>query len=226
VSVNGNLIAVADIMKSVSIVQYTRGRAGGPDKLVEIARHFSIAWSTAVTCVDDDTYLESDAEGNLQVLRRNVSGVTEDDRRRLEVTSEMQLGEMVNRIRPIKVPTTPDDVIIPKAFMATVEGSIYLFGLISQDKQDFLMRLQSSVAEHVSAPGEESISSPGSIPFNTYRAFRNAVREGEEPFRFVDGELVEKFLDCKPDVQAKIVEGLGAQLEDVKTIVEGLRRLH
>jgi DNA damage-binding protein 1 len=120
--VTSNQIAIADIMKSVSIVEYQPGKVGEPDTLKEIARHYQVAWSTAIASVDDETYLESDAEGNLMVLRRNVNGVTEDDKRRLEVTSEIRLGEMVNRIRRINVPVSSSSVVIPRAFMATVRS--------------------------------------------------------------------------------------------------------
>ena len=114
------MIAIADIMKSVSVVEFQEGEAGEPDALVEVARHFQTAWATAVAHVSKNTFLESDAEGNLMVLQQNVTGVTDNDRRRLEVTSEIRLGEMVNRIRRIKVPTAVDAVVIPRAFMATV----------------------------------------------------------------------------------------------------------
>lgn len=118
-SVTGNTIAVADLMKSISIVEFQKSDQER-DKLVEVARHFSTVWTTAVTDLGDNMWLVSDAEGNLIVLRRNVNGVTADDRRRLEVTSEMQLGEMVNRIRPVNIPQTSTVAVTPKAFMGTV----------------------------------------------------------------------------------------------------------
>ena len=80
------------------------------------------------------------------------------------------------------------------------------------------MRLQSHVARYVHSPGD--------VPFARYRAFKNEVREAEEPYRFVDGELVERFLDCAPAMQRAIVEGLGVGVEEVRGMVEGLRRLH
>ena len=52
------------------------------------------------------------------------------------------------------------------------------------------------------------------------------VREAEEPQRFVDGEFIERFLDCTPNVQEQCVEGLGVGVEYVKSMLEGLRRLH
>ena len=123
IAVKGNFIAIADLMKSVSVIEYIRGTEGLDDMLQETARHFQTAWSTAVAHVADETILESDAEGNLLVLHRNISGVTAEDRRRLEVTSEIHLGEMVNRIRSFEVPASKNAAVVPKAFLATVSSA-------------------------------------------------------------------------------------------------------
>ncbi|KKZ66853.1 DNA damage-binding protein 1 [[Emmonsia] crescens] len=226
IAVTDNFIAVADLMKSVSIVEYQQGAKGLPDSLTEVARHFQTLWSTAISPIAENTWLESDAEGNLVVLHRNVNGVTEDDKRRLEVTSEILLGEMVNRIRPVNIQGSlgAEAAISPRAFLGTVEGSIYLFGLINPAYQDLLMRLQSTMAGMV--------VTPGGMPFNKFRAFRNTVRQAEEPYRFVDGELIERFLGCGAELQEEIVgkvvaDGVaGVTVERVKGIVEELRRMH
>jgi DNA damage-binding protein 1 len=123
-AVQGNMIAVADLMKSISLVEYVSGggdenRSSTP-KLVERARHYQSAWATAVCHVEGDSWLEADAQGNLMVLRRNLEGVTAEDKKRMEVTSEMNLGEMVNRISGLTVETSPGAIIIPKAFLGTV----------------------------------------------------------------------------------------------------------
>lgn len=102
--------------------------------------------------------------------------------------------------------------------MYQVEGSIYLFALISQNYLDLLITLQSKLGNLVVSPGD--------LDFAKFRAFKNQVRVEEEPNRFVDGELIERFLDCEEDVQRKAIEGLGVELEDVRGLVEGLRRLH
>jgi DNA damage-binding protein 1 len=119
-SVTDNIIAVADIMKSISLVEYKPGKEGLSDELVEVARHHQACWATGVTHIEGDSYLESDQEGNLIVLRRNVNGVTLEDRSRLEVTGEMNLGEMVNKIQKINVEPTQNAMVVPKAFLATV----------------------------------------------------------------------------------------------------------
>lgn len=148
IHVTGNMIAVADLMKSVSVVEYIpagdagsgegKGKAAGPasskssgagsesgsgsPRLVERARHFGSVWATAVGHVEGESWLEADAQGNLMVLRRNAEGVTTQDQRRMDVTSEINLGEMVNRIRGVEVETTPGAMIVPRAFLGTVSS--------------------------------------------------------------------------------------------------------
>ena len=215
-------------MKSVSIVTYYPPDPSKPGdtlhKLLETARHFSTGWSTAVTRVGDGMWLESDAEGNLIVLFQDTGALSADDKKRLRVVSRLRLGEMVNRIRPIHIKTSPAVPVMPKAFMATVEGGVYLYGQIGQDYLDLLISLQAALA-----PMVESL---GHVPFNSYRAFRNEVVETQEPLRFVDGELVEAFLELPGTIQDTIVNKLGdvakakGGTEGVREVIETLRRLH
>ncbi|KAB2579269.1 DNA damage-binding protein 1 [Lasiodiplodia hormozganensis] len=220
ITVTGNQIAVADLIKSVSVLEYRPSAGEQNDELKEVARHVQVSWSTALAEVNENTYLQADAEGNLILLERDVSGVTEEDRKRLMLRGDMLLGEQVNRIRRIDMATASDAPVIPRAFFATVEGSIYLFALITPSKVDLLIRLQSQLAEFV--------KSPGNYPFLRYRAFKTQVREEEEPNRFVDGDLIERFLDLKPQEQEELVKGVYAEIdvEEVRALVETLRRLH
>ncbi|KAF4631916.1 hypothetical protein G7Y89_g6206 [Cudoniella acicularis] len=216
--VKNNVIAVADMMKSVSLLEYIRGIDGMSGSLNEIARHHEALWSTGVVSIDDDSYLETDADGNIIVLKRNINGVTLEDRKSLQVTSEINLGEMVNKIQRIEVEPSQNVMVIPKAFLATTEGSVYLFSTIVPSSQDLLMRLQVRMSEIISTLGD--------LDFNTYRSFKNSVRETVEPFRFVDGELIERFLDVDEGMQEEICRGLGPSVEDVRSVVEELKRLH
>lgn len=118
--VEGNTIAVADLMKSMSLVEFTPAADGQPPKLTEVSRHYQSFWATALCHVDGDAWLESDAHGNLMVLRKNATGVTLDDKRRMEVTSEINLGEMVNKMRKVTVDASDNAIIVPKAFVGTV----------------------------------------------------------------------------------------------------------
>lgn len=80
------------------------------------------------------------------------------------------------------------------------------------------MRLQSNIAK--------TIQSPGHLPFEKYRAYHSLVREATEPFRFVDGELIEAFLSCDEGMQRQITDGLDTTVDEVKMMVENLRRMH
>lgn len=115
-----------------------------------------------------------------------------------------------------------DDVspVMPKAFLATVEGGVYMFGSIADSYVSPLLKLQNALAEKVQAPGY--------MPWAKWRAVRNEVREGEEPFRVVDGELVEEVLRLDDGRLEGIVgEGdVGWSVERTKSVVEGLRRLY
>lgn len=62
--------------------------------------------------------------------------------------------------------------------------------------------------------------------FGAWRGFRNAKRAADGPFRFVDGELIERFLDLDELRQEAVVEGLGPTVEAMRNMVEELRRMH
>lgn len=122
-TVDNNLIMVADLMKSVCILEYTEGQNGAENNLQEVGRHFQTVWSTALASVgsaEENTILVGEAQGNLIVLERNLNGVTDHDRRLLLPSSEIALGEMVNKIRPIHIPQCATLAVTPRAFLATV----------------------------------------------------------------------------------------------------------
>ncbi|KAM4060464.1 mono-functional DNA-alkylating methyl methanesulfonate N-term domain-containing protein [Hirsutella rhossiliensis] len=216
--VSGNMIGVVDLMQSLSLVEFIPPLDGARAKLEERARHYQPAWATSVCHLDENRWLEADAQGNIVVLRRNMEAPTEQDRSRLEVTSEMNIGEQINRMRRLHVASTENAVVYPKAFLGSVDGTLYLFGDISPQYQDLLMTFQARLQEYIYAPGN--------IHFDVWRAFRNQAREGDGPYRFVDGEMVERFLDLDEAKQELVCEGLGPSVEDMRNMIEELRRMH
>lgn len=81
------------------------------------------------------------------------------------------------------------------------------------------MTLQNAIASKVDSLGD--------LPFDKFRAFRTLVRSADAPYRFVDGELIEQFLACDPSLQEDIVAEVGSgDVEEVKRMIEALRRLH
>ncbi|EJT78336.1 hypothetical protein GGTG_03437 [Gaeumannomyces tritici R3-111a-1] len=228
VAVEGRLIAVGDIMKSMSLVEFVPpttvagdGKAGEtkkPAQLIEVCRHYQSSWSTAVAHFEGESWLEADADGNVMVLGRNTTGVTLEDRRRMEITSEINLGENINRIQKISVETGPNAPIHPKAFLSTTEGSIYLVGAIAPQMRDLLLNLQDRL--------EDYVGTLGNIPFKNFRSFRNAEREADGPVRFIDGEYIERFLDMNEETQSQVCRDLGPSVEDMRNLVEELKNMH
>ncbi|KAI5463857.1 mono-functional DNA-alkylating methyl methanesulfonate N-term-domain-containing protein [Mariannaea sp. PMI_226] len=214
----GNTIGVVDLMQSLSLVEFIPPKDGNKAQLIERARHYEAIWATSVCHLEEEKWLVADAQGNVIVLQRNSNAATENDARRLEVTSEIHIGEQVNRIRKLQVATSESSIVSPKAFLATTEGSLYLYGDISSDYQALLIEFQSRL--------EEYIQTAGGLEFKRWRAFRNETRESDGPYRFVDGEMVERFLDMDEEKQMSACRGFGPSLEDMRGMIEELRRLH
>lgn len=94
-----------------------------------------------------------------------------------------------------------------------------MVGTIAPDRQDLLIRFQTKLAGMLETLGD--------LSFEAYRAFRNEQRENEDgPYRFVDGELLERFLDQDEKLQEEICAGLGPSVEDMRDLVEELKMMH
>ncbi|KAM0618207.1 hypothetical protein ACHAP0_000868 [Verticillium nonalfalfae] len=120
--ISGNMIGVADLMQSMTLVEFVPAKDGRKAKLIERARHFEYIWATAVCSLGEESWLEADAQGNLMILERQPDAPTEHDQKQMRTTSEMHLGEQVNKIRPLQITATESDIIVPKAFLATVSN--------------------------------------------------------------------------------------------------------
>jgi DNA damage-binding protein 1 len=120
IDVSGNIIGVADLMQSLTLIEFTAPKNQEPARLVELARHQQPAWSTSVCHLQDERWLEADAQGNLVVLQRNPEAPTKQDRMRLEATSELNIGEQINRIRKLHVSSNENSVVSPKAILGSV----------------------------------------------------------------------------------------------------------
>lgn len=93
-----------------------------------------------------------------------------------------------------------------------------MFGTLTPQSQDLLIRFQAKLATIITAPG--------GIEFNDYRAYQNPERAGAQPERFIDGELIERFLDLDDATQQEACRGLGPSVEAMRSMVEELKRMH
>lgn len=101
-----------------------------------------------------------------------------------------------------------------------MDGGLYLYADIGRNYLDLLISFQARLQE-VARP--ECL---GELDFKRWRAFHNQQRTADAPFRFVDGELIERFLDLDEVKQEMVCHGMGPSVEDMRNLVEELRRVH
>ncbi|KAG0637962.1 mono-functional DNA-alkylating methyl methanesulfonate N-term-domain-containing protein [Tuber brumale] len=221
----GDVIAVCDFMHGPSILQQIENKENKSTEFVEVARAPKPSWLTALELLDEKTVFCADTDSNLVVWQRQLSGVTEDDRRQLRQIASMKVGENVDRIRRISDQTLAGSKVQPKAHLSTVDGSMLLYGDIQAAEIDLLINLQTNLAN--------AVKGLGGLDFLAYRAMSTLPdNSSTEPMRFVDGNFIETFLELPGDVARAVVQGngkeidsLGVSVRDVVDILEALKRL-
>lgn len=221
VSVKNDVIAVGDLMKSVSLLKYDPNESS----ITEIARDFNPNWMTAVDTLDEDSYLGAENSFNLFTLRKNSDASSDEDRSRLDVVGEFHTGEFINRFRKgslvAKVPDASGSgasevTVEHSTLFGTVNGVIGVIAKLSQ--QDF------KFASEVEQAMNQVVSGIGGLSHSKYRSFHNE-HQTRPCTQFVDGDLVERFLDLKPGKAKEVAKIMKSTAHDVTRKVEALQRV-
>lgn len=189
-------------------------------EIVERARDHNAIWMTAVEILDDDTYLGADNCFNLFTVKKNTEATTDDERSRMEVVGEYHVGEFVNRFRHGSlVMRLPDSEIgqIPTVIFGTVDGVIGVIASLPQEQYAFLEKLQTSL--------RKVIKGVGGLSHEQWRSFNNDRRSAEAK-SFVDGDLIESFLDLSRSKMEEISKAMDVHVEELCKRVEELTRIH
>ncbi|CAH2078400.1 unnamed protein product [Thlaspi arvense] len=216
VQTRGDFIVVGDLMKSISLLIYKHEEGS----IEEIARDYNASWMTAVEILDDDTYLGADNCFNLFTVKKNSEAATDEERSRMKVVGAYHIGEFVNRFRHGSlVMRLPDSEIgqTPTIIFGTVDGVIGVIASLPQEKYLFLEKLQTSL--------RKVIKGVGGLSHEQWRSFNNEKRT-EEARSFVDGDLIESFLDLSKSKMEEISKVMDVQVEDLCKRVEEITRLH
>jgi DNA damage-binding protein 1 len=162
----------------------------------------------------------------------NSAATTDEDRLHLQDAGQFHLGEYVNCFRHGSLvmqnlaaeKSTP---IQGSVLYATVSGAI---GLVAQIPVDFFNLLQ-DVQNRLT----KVVKSVGKIDHEFWRSF-STERKTEPPNGFIDGDLIESFLDLKRDAMKIVCDGLmiddgsgmkkEASVDDLIKIIEELTRIH
>ena len=186
----------------------------------ERARDYNANWMSAVEILDDDVYLGAENSFNLFAVRKNSEGATDEERGRLDVVGEYHLGEFVNRFRHGSlVMRLPDSDVgqIPTVIFGSVNGVIGVIASLPHEQYIFLEKLQTSL--------RKVIKGVGGLSHEQWRSFNNEKRTVEAK-NFLDGDLIESFLDLNRTKMDEISKQMGVPVEELCKRVEELTRLH
>jgi len=208
----GEFIIVGDMMKSISVYVYKSVE----NVIEEIARDYNPNWMSAVGALDDDTFIGSENSMNLFVVHKNSDAATDEERGKLELVGEFHLGEFVNRFRHgslvMRQPES-ESANIPTMIFGTVNGVIGVVATLPKDLFEFLHKLQVRLTA--------VIKGVGGFTHEHWRTFHNE-RKNNEARNFIDGDLIEMFLDLKHDKMQEVVKGLEVSVEETCKRIESL----
>ena len=120
IAVRGDFVVVGDLMKSVSLLHYkppgSDGSSDGGGSIEEVAKDFDANWMTAVSTIDDHTFIGAEHEYNIFTVRTNNDATSDEEKKRLEVVGVFHVGEFINAFRHgslvMQVPQVPDTLTV------------------------------------------------------------------------------------------------------------------
>ncbi|KAJ3020154.1 UNVERIFIED_CONTAM: DNA damage-binding protein 1 [Siphonaria sp. JEL0065] len=215
-SVYGDFIAVGDLMKSVTLLEYKRPSAdedkkgedepmgrGGPGTLVEVARDHLPAWTTSVHTINSDMVVVGELGNNLYTLRRQTEVQLEDEKKRLEIAGCFHLGDYANRIRfgslAMNTGSEQANTLRDSAMLyCTTNGQFGSILLLDADKFRILNGVQANLAKHVTPVG--------GFDHTEWRTFASERRRVES-MGYIDGDFVQQFTQLTENEMASVFNG-------------------
>ncbi|TKY60195.1 DNA damage-binding protein 1a [Spatholobus suberectus] len=170
-------------------------------------RDYNVNWMLAVEILDDDIYLAAENNFNLFTVRKNSEGATYKERGRLEVVGVYHLGELGNRFRigSFFMRSPDSDVVqIPTVIFGTSNGVIGVIASLPHEQYVFLQKLQSNL--------KKIIKGVGGISHEQWRSFNNE-KKTVEARNFLDGDLIESFLDVNNSKTDEISKAMDVSVE-------------
>lgn len=228
----GDFILVGDLMRSITLLAYKPV----DENFEEIARDSNPNWMTAVEILDDENFLGAENSFNLFTCQKDSAATTDEERQHLQEVGLYHLGEFVNVFRHGSLVmqhagenSTPTQGSV---LFGTVSGAVGLVTQLPEKFFHFLLEVQKNLAS--------VIKSVGKIEHSFWRSF-HTERKTEPAEGFIDGDLIESFLDLERDKIEQVVQGLksshtkiddgsgmsrDATVDDLIKIVEELTRIH
>ncbi|KAI9202714.1 mono-functional DNA-alkylating methyl methanesulfonate N-term-domain-containing protein [Polychytrium aggregatum] len=219
--VEGNTIIVGDLMKSVSLLEYVPER----HILEETYRDFQSLWITRVNHLGA-SYIAANHTFNLLSFGKVISD--EPGAKALQQDGQWHLGEMVNQIKQgslTRAALETEKLVDDSLVFCTVNGMIGVISKIAdQSVADALQILESNLSQFIKSIGDISLAD--------WRSYWDGYRV-KPAKNFLDGDVIEKFLELDQDDRLTLIEGKAPGMQPVPLsefqmmhIVEELSRMH
>lgn len=212
----GPLLLIGDFMRSMSLFSYKSLQA----HFEEVARDLVPAWMTEVEILDDNTFLGAEHKGNIFISQRDAKA-SEQDRQQMHQVASFHVGDFINVFHPgslvVQHPSESSVDVKRTTLFGTVGGIV---GLILGIDETLFRKLE-AVQNYLS----KIIKSVGRIEHSEWRAFLG--EKSSSPAQgFIDGDLVETFLDLSRDKMEQVANQVNVPVEELVKMVEELSRLH
>jgi len=208
----GDFILVGDMMKSMSLlVEKSDG------SIEQIARNPQPLWLRALSMISDDYFIGAEAAYNLVVVKKNSESTNELERELLDSVGHYHIGESVNFMKYCSLSSHPaesnDSTPIPTIVYCTLNGSLGVVASISKEDYDFFSRLQKGL--------NKVVHGIGGFSHEQWRAFHNDHHTIQSR-NFIDGDLIETFMDLKREEMLQVVNGMNISVEETYKKIESL----
>lgn len=214
---HGDLILMGDLMRSMSLFTYKPLQAHFED----VARDTQTAWLTGIEILDEEHFMGADHCYNIFICKRDLKATTEPDNGTLQQVSSFHVGDAINVFHPgslvVQHPSESNINIKGATLFGTVDGVVGLILTIDEDLFKMLESMQNVLVHHV--------KSVGKISHSDWRSFVSG-KHVTQSSGFIDGDLVEAFLDLPRDKMLKVAEDAQLPLDELLKTVEELSRLH
>ncbi|KAI8822007.1 DNA damage-binding protein 1a-like protein [Fimicolochytrium jonesii] len=197
-AVRGDFILVGDLMKSMNVLSFTRDE----ESIDLIARDAATNWMTAVAALDDDLYIGSDHNYNLFMVRKQSDAALEHERRRLVGCGWFHVGEQINRLRHGSLVMNIVDhepIAKPLLVYCTAAGGLGILAAVDKKTHALLEGVQENMSAIVRRVGD--------LPHEKWRRFDDHRGHIRSSSNFLDGDLIEQYLDLPRELKEAVVKG-------------------
>ncbi|KYR00793.1 UV-damaged DNA binding protein1 [Tieghemostelium lacteum] len=208
----GDFILVGDAMKSMSLLSVT---ADG--KFNVIGRNPQPIWLKSIAIIDDDHFLGAETSNNFVVIKKNSESTNEQERQLLDSVGHFHVGEGTNWLKHGSLVTLPEQDQqqrkIPTILYVTINGSIGVIASITKEEFDFFSKLQEGL--------NKVIKGIGGFSHSDWRSFAND-HHIMPANNFIDGDLIEMYLDLDHDKMLKAIQGMNMSTDEVYKKIDTL----